>query len=51
MQAYLEDDLRIDFSAAQKIDTEIIRQCIEVGKKKGELKMLLKFLNKTHTIN
>jgi len=44
MQSYLEEDLRIDFSDLQNIDTEIIKQCIEMGKKKTELKLLLKFL-------
>jgi predicted transcriptional regulator of viral defense system len=44
MQAYLEDNLRIDFSAVQKFDLDIIRQCIEVGRKKGELGLLLRFL-------
>jgi predicted transcriptional regulator of viral defense system len=43
MQTYLEEDLRIDFSILQNIDTEIIRQCIETGKKKGELTILLRF--------
>jgi hypothetical protein len=44
MQTYLEEDLRIDFSAVQGIDLDIVRQCIEVGRKKGELRLLLKFL-------
>jgi hypothetical protein len=44
MREYLEDDLRIDFSVVQKFDLEIIRQCVEVGRKKGELELLLKFL-------
>jgi hypothetical protein len=44
MQVYLEEDLRIDFSVLQSIDTEIIRQCVEAGRKKGELIQLLKFL-------
>ncbi|MDR2840295.1 MAG: hypothetical protein LBV75_03365 [Paludibacter sp.] len=44
VQTYLEDNLRIDFSAIQNINTEIIRLCIEVGRKKAELKQLLKFL-------
>jgi hypothetical protein len=48
MQTYLEEDLRIDFSAVENIDLDIIRQCIEVGRKKGELGLLLKFLE---TIN
>ena len=41
MQIYLQEDLRIDFPVLQNIDTEIIRQCIETGKKKVELKQLL----------
>ncbi|MDR0812180.1 MAG: hypothetical protein LBN23_07950 [Paludibacter sp.] len=45
MREYLEDDLRIDFSAVRNFDLEIIRQCIEVGKKKGELGMLEKLLS------
>ncbi|MDR2840362.1 MAG: hypothetical protein LBV75_03715 [Paludibacter sp.] len=45
MQAYLEDDLRIDFSAVEKFNLDIIRQCIEVGKKKGELSNLLKIFD------
>ncbi|KAA6343735.1 hypothetical protein EZS27_008613 [termite gut metagenome] len=44
VQTYLEDDLRIDFSAVQNIDTGILRQCAEVGRKKVELRQLLKFL-------
>jgi hypothetical protein len=45
MQIYLEEDMRIDFSGLQNIDTEIIRQCIETGRKKGELGLLLKFFS------
>jgi hypothetical protein len=44
VQAYLEEDLRIDFSVIGSVDTGIVRQCIEVGKKKTELTYLLKFL-------
>ncbi|GAB6011398.1 type IV toxin-antitoxin system AbiEi family antitoxin domain-containing protein [Viscerimonas tarda] len=44
MQAYLEDDLRIDFSAVENIDLDVIGQCAEVGRKKGELGLLLEFL-------
>ncbi|GHT33233.1 hypothetical protein FACS189434_06840 [Bacteroidia bacterium] len=44
MREYLEDDLRIDFSAVQKFDLGIIRQCVEVGRKKGELGLLGKLL-------
>jgi hypothetical protein len=43
MQAYLEDDLRIDFSTVQNIDLNIIRQCVEAGRKKGALGLLLEF--------
>jgi len=46
MQEFLEDDLRIDFSVLQGIDTEIIKQCIEIGKKKRVLELLLNLLSK-----
>ena len=46
IQIYLEDDLRIDFSVLQNFDTEIIRQCVATGRKKGELTLLLKFLER-----
>ena len=44
MQNYLIEDLRIDFDILKNLDTEIIKQCIEVGKKKTELGLLLNFL-------
>jgi predicted transcriptional regulator of viral defense system len=44
IQTYLEDDLRIDFSALQNVNAGIIGRCIETGRKKGELTQLLKFL-------
>ena len=44
MQMYLEEDLRIDFSAIQTFDTEIIKQCIKTGRKRTELTQLCKFL-------
>ena len=44
MQDYLTEDLRIDFELAKKMDKTIVCQCIETGKKKTELKQLLKFL-------
>jgi predicted transcriptional regulator of viral defense system len=44
MQNYLTEDLRIDFEVLKNLDKEIVRQCVEVGKKKEELKCLLKFL-------
>jgi hypothetical protein len=42
MQIFLEEDLRIDFSVLQSIDMETIRQCVEAGRKKGALELLLK---------
>jgi predicted transcriptional regulator of viral defense system len=44
MREYLEEDLRFEMSALQKFDIEIIRQCIEMGKKKEELRVLEKLL-------
>lgn len=41
---YLLNDLRIDFSAVQAFDTNIIDQCLKVGRKKTELTQLLTFL-------
>jgi hypothetical protein len=46
MQTYLEDDLRIDFSAVEHWNTEIVKQCAEMGRKKLELKLLEIFFNK-----
>lgn len=43
VQHFIEDDLRIDFTHYPKIDTSIISQCIELGRKKTELKNLLKY--------
>ena len=45
MQRYLEEDLRIDVEILQQLDKDIVRQCIEVGKKKTELKWLLNFIS------
>ena len=45
MQVYLEDDLRVDFSALQNVGTEIVRQCSEAGRKKVELTLLLELLS------
>jgi predicted transcriptional regulator of viral defense system len=44
MQSYLTEDLRIDFDVFKTLDKDIVSQCIEVGKKKGELKCLSEFL-------
>ena len=45
MQSYLMDDLRVDFDVLKKLDKNIVRECVEVGKKKNELKFLLNFLD------
>ena len=44
MQVYLEEDLRIDLSAIETFDTEIVRQCMVTGRKKTELTQLCKLL-------
>jgi predicted transcriptional regulator of viral defense system len=46
MREYLEKDLRIEMSALQNFDVEIIKQCAEFGRKKGELTQLLNILKK-----
>jgi len=46
MQNYLTEDLRIDFDVLKTLDKEIVKQCIEVGKKKGELNLLEIFLSR-----
>lgn len=44
--SYLEDDLRFDMSVLEKMDANIIKQCIETGKKKRTLSLLLKLLQR-----
>lgn len=46
MQIYLEEDMRIDLSAIENFDLQIVRQCIDSGRKKTELKQLFKLLQK-----
>ncbi len=43
---YLEEDLRADFSAIEKIDYQIIEQCIKYEVKTWELELLMKFLKR-----
>lgn len=45
LKEYLEDDLRFDISGLN-MDMGIIRKCIETGKKKETLKLLLKLLQR-----
>ena len=42
MREYLEEDLRFDMSALTSFDANIIKKCIEFGRKKTELTQLLK---------
>lgn len=44
LAAYLEEDLRFDMSALENMGTSIVKECINTGKKKGVLKLLLKLL-------
>lgn len=44
LKVFLEEDLRIDLSAIESYNTEIIKSCIETGTKKKELTLLLKML-------
>lgn len=46
MQIYLKEDMRIDLSAIENFDLQIVRQCIDSGRKKTELKQLYKLLQK-----
>ena len=44
LQLYLEEDMRIDFTAIEKYNVEIIKECIDISKKKRELTLLYKLL-------
>jgi hypothetical protein len=44
MRSYLTEDLRIEEEVLGGLDREIVEQCVEVGKKRGELGLLLSFL-------
>lgn len=44
VKTYLEENLRIDLFEKKVWNTEIVRECIEKGKKKTELTQLLKLL-------
>lgn len=46
MQIYLEEDLRVDLTAIENFDVQIVRQCIDAGRKKTELTQLLKLLER-----
>ncbi|GAB6118888.1 type IV toxin-antitoxin system AbiEi family antitoxin domain-containing protein [Dysgonomonas termitidis] len=42
--AYLEEDLRLEMSALENMNMRIVKECINTGKKKGVLELLLKLL-------
>ncbi|MCL2327182.1 MAG: hypothetical protein FWC39_01580 [Bacteroidetes bacterium] len=44
MQNYLTEDLRIDFEVLRNLDRDVVRECVEVGKKKNELHLLKNYL-------
>lgn len=44
LKTYLEDDLRFEMSSLEEMNPEIIKKCIETGKKKEILKLLLKLI-------
>ena len=46
MQKYLTENLRIDVGVMKTLDKDIMRECVEIGKKKGELRLLLQLLSK-----
>ncbi|MDR2921033.1 MAG: hypothetical protein LBV72_16935 [Tannerella sp.] len=41
---YLKEDLRFDMSSLDNMNLNIVKECIESGKKKGALRILLNFL-------
>jgi predicted transcriptional regulator of viral defense system len=43
---YLQEDIRLDMAAFYKMDVNIFRECAEVGKKKNDLKNLIKILQR-----
>ena len=42
MQSYLTENLRIDVDTLKTLDKDVVRQCVEIGKKKTELECLSK---------
>lgn len=43
---YLKEDLRFDISALENMDSNIVKECMEVGKKKDALRILFNFLRR-----
>jgi hypothetical protein len=44
-QTYLLEDLRIDLEAIKNLDKSVVERCVEAGKKKEELKCLLRLID------
>ena len=45
-QAYLEEDMRFDMDEFSQFDTDILRQCANVGKKKQTIETIIKLLGR-----
>ncbi len=43
---YLKEDLRFDISAIENMDSNIVKECMEVGKKKEALRILFNYLRR-----
>lgn len=43
---YLKEDLRFDMSALENMDSNIVKECLEVGKKKEALRTLFNYLKR-----
>jgi hypothetical protein len=45
MSEYLEEDLRFEMSALDSFNVNIVEECLKYGRKRTELKQLIKFLS------
>ena len=50
IRKYLEEDIRIDMEELAKLDTEILRQCAAVGRKKPMIDKLIKIIESERNI-
>ena len=46
VEAYLEDDIRMDIEALRKMDISIFERYIQVGKKAGSIQTLINYLRR-----
>lgn len=44
IHSYLEDDIRFDLDAFKKFNLDILKECVEKGKKKHMISQLIKFI-------